>query len=108
MCLLYFHTVSCRAASTCLAPGIIDGNDNPDITRIVITNTSVEIWWIEPDVPECCYDIVFSYPPVMYTYRFNGGKLLQSEVCRCMNVSYECCLYAPTGLCRYVCTETHM
>lgn len=82
LCLLFFHTVSCEAASTCLAPSIIDGNENPVITRIVPTNTSVEIWWIEPDVQECCYDVVFSYPPVMYTYRFNSGGLLQSEVRR--------------------------
>ena len=79
-CLFYFHTVSCMDLSTCLAPDIINTDSNPTTTSLDVTNTSVEVWWTKPDLHECCYDVVFSYPPLMYRYQLMRGEALPSEV----------------------------
>ena len=65
---------------TCLAPDITERNNIPTITSYDVTSTSVEVWWTKPDLQECCYDVVFSYPPVMYRYQLIHGEILQSEV----------------------------
>ena len=65
---------------TCLAPDITEISNNPHITSFNITNTSIEVWWTKPDLQECCYDVVFSYPPVMYRYQLMRDEILPSEV----------------------------
>ena len=65
---------------TCLAPDITERDNIPPITSLNITNTSIEVWWTKPDLQECCYDVVFSHPPVMYRYQLIRGEILQSEV----------------------------
>ena len=78
--LFYFHTVSCMDPFTCLAPDITERSNNPTITSYDVTNTSVEVWWTKPDIQECCYDVVFSYPPLMYRYQYMRDDILLSEV----------------------------
>lgn len=65
---------------TCLAPDIINRGFLPSIISANITNTSIEVWWNRPDLQECCYDVVFSYPLVTYRYKLWSGEVLQSEV----------------------------
>ena len=33
------------------------------------SNTSIEMWWSFPSLPECCAGVAFSYPLVTYYYR---------------------------------------
>ena len=65
---------------TCLAPDITEISNNPRITSFNIKITSIEVWWTKPDLQECCYDVVFSYPPVMYRHQLVRGDILPSEV----------------------------
>ena len=72
ICLLSSLVVSCDATTTCLAPA---PRSLPGTTMNNTTNTSIELWWSFPPLPECCADVVFSYPLVEYTYSLVAGPI---------------------------------
>lgn len=76
---------------TCLAPDVINPGGLPSNYTSDVTNTSIEVWWTKPDLQECCYNVVFSYPLLMYSYKFMD-EILPSEVCmyisECIDILY--------------------
>ena len=62
---------------TCLAP---DATSKLTLNHSeIVTNTTIEVWWPEPSLKDCCYNVVFSYPSLMYRYKV-GSEVGQSQV----------------------------